>query len=60
MTALTTMLCDNESAQKVVRNPVYPSSIEHTDIPHQFVREIYNNSEIHIEYLEKENMPNEN
>jgi hypothetical protein len=50
-------MCDSQSAQKLVRNPVYHSRTKHIDIRHHFVRDVFNSGEIDVIYVKSEDMP---
>jgi hypothetical protein len=42
---------DNQAAQEIVRNPVHHSRSKHTDVRHNFVRELVQEGKIKLEYL---------
>jgi len=50
------LYCDNQGAQKLVKNPVYHSRTKHIDIRHHYVREIYEKKEIDIKYIPTNDM----
>lgn len=52
----TIVYCDNQGAQKLMRNPIYHSRSKHIDIKHHYVREIYQRGEIDVKYLATSNM----
>ena len=56
-TAPNNTMCDNQSAQKLVWNPVHHSCTKHIDIRHHFVRDIFEDGEIDVKYIASEKMP---
>ena len=55
--ARTTLFCDNQSAGKLVKNPVYHARSKHIDIRYQFVRHAYDQRAIDVEYIPTTEMP---
>lgn len=47
---------DNQSAQKLVYNPVYHNRTKHIDIKYHYVREIVNKNYVKIEYMATQEM----
>ena len=45
------LMCDNMSAQKLGKNPVYHSRSKHIDVKHHFVREMLTEGTIKLEYV---------
>ncbi|CAK9800955.1 Retrovirus-related Pol polyprotein from transposon TNT 1-94 [Anthophora plagiata] len=52
-----TVYCDNQGAQKLMRNPVFHARTKHIDIKHHYVREAHQNGIIDVEYLPTNEMP---
>lgn len=52
----TTIYCDNQSAGKLVKNPIYHARTKHIAIRYHFVRDAYENKEIEIIYLPTNSM----
>lgn len=47
---------DNQSAQKLAKNPVFHNRSKHIDVRHHFVREAVKNRQIDLEFVPTENM----
>ena len=45
------LLCDNQSAISISKNPVFHSRTKHIKMREHFIRELVKNKEIVIEYL---------
>lgn len=56
VTGMTTIYCDNQSAQKLMKNPVYHSRSKHIDIRYHYVREIFQNGDIDVRYISTQEM----
>ncbi|XP_043471732.1 secreted RxLR effector protein 161-like [Leptopilina heterotoma] len=52
----TIVYCDNQGAQKLMRNPIYHSRSKHIDIKYHYVREVYKNGDIDVKFLASSNM----
>ena len=50
----TTTFCDNQGAQKLVKNPIYHSRKKHIDIRHHYIRETYEKAIIDPQYPTKD------
>lgn len=50
----TILLCDNQSAIAMAKNPVYHSRTKHIAIKHHFIREVVEEGEIQLKYCESE------
>ena len=50
-----TLLCDNESAIEISKNPVQHSRTKHIDIRHHFIRDLVEKEIINIKYISTEN-----
>jgi hypothetical protein len=48
------LLCDNESAMKIDKNPVLQSQTKHIDIRHHFLREKEANGDIALQNVRSE------
>lgn len=46
-----TILCDNQSAIKLVKNPVFHNKTKHIDIRYHFIRDLYEYKSIEILYV---------
>jgi hypothetical protein len=53
----TEIHCDNQSAAKLVQNPVFHGRTKHIDIRHHYVREIFQKGIIGIHYMPTNQMP---
>lgn len=51
----TTLYVDNQSAIKLVKNPVFHKRTKHIDIRYHFIREKTESKEIKVEYVPSEN-----
>lgn len=47
---------DNLSAQQLIKNPVYHARSKHIDIKYHYVREVYKNNEINLNYVPTNDM----
>lgn len=52
----TLMMCDNQGAIALAKNPVYHSRTKHIDVQHHFVRENVEKGVIRLEYCPTEDM----
>ena len=52
----TTINNDNLGAQQLVRNPVYHARTKHIDIKYHYVREIFKNKLIDLQYVQTQDM----
>jgi hypothetical protein len=50
--SIVPLLCDNESAVKIAKNPVLHSRTKHIDIFHHFLREKEANGDIALQMLD--------
>ena len=50
----TPILCDNQSAIAMTKNPVYHSRTKHIAIKHHFIREVVEDEEIQLKYIKTE------
>jgi hypothetical protein len=48
------LLCDNESAVKIAKNPILHSRTKHIDIRHHFLREKEANGDIELQNVKSE------
>ena len=51
----TPLLCDNEGAIRLVKNPEFHQRTKHIDIKYHFIREKHQDKEIEIVYTSTEN-----
>ena len=51
------IMSNNQSAQKLMQNPVYHSPIKHTDIHNHLVWNVFDEKENDIKYISSKNMP---
>lgn len=47
----TIVYCDNQGAQKLMRNPIFHSRTKHIDIRHHYVREVFQRGELNVKYI---------
>ena len=47
---LTQLMCDNQSAIQMTKNPIFHKKIKHIDIQYHFVRDLVQQGVIEIEY----------
>ena len=52
----TIVYCDNQGAQKLMRNPIYHSRTKHIDIKHHFIREVFQRGELDVKYTATDQM----
>ena len=52
----TVVYCDNQGAQKLMRNPVHHARTKHVDIRHHYVREVFERGELNVEYISTNEM----
>lgn len=52
----TTIYCDNQGAQKLMRNPMYHSCTKHIDIQHHYVRNVFQSEKLDVSYVPTEHM----
>ncbi|XP_053956123.1 uncharacterized protein LOC128861765 [Anastrepha ludens] len=50
----TTIMCDNQSAQFLVKNPIVHQRSKHIDIRYHYLRDKYHGNELNIEYVPSE------
>ena len=48
--------CDNQSAIKISKNPVYHSRTKHIDVHYNYVKDMINNNEVTLKYCKTEDM----
>lgn len=53
----TTIFCDNQGANELTRNPVHHSRTKHIDIRHHYIREVYQQGAVNVEYMPSTQMP---
>jgi hypothetical protein len=53
----TVIHCDNQSALKCAKNPVYHAQTKHIGIQHHFVREQVTTSEIQVQFIPTKDQP---
>ena len=53
----TKIYCDNQSAAKLVQNPMFHGRTKHIDVRHHYVREIFQQGIIGICYMPSNEMP---
>lgn len=51
-----TVYCDNQGAQKLMRNPMYHSRTKHIDIRHHYVRDVFQSGKLDVSYIPTERM----
>lgn len=52
---LLLVMCDNQSAIQLIKNPVFHHRTKHIDIRYHFIRELQENGEINVNYVSTEN-----
>ena len=53
----TKIYCDNQSAAKLVQNPVFHSHTKHIDVRHHYIRQIFQQGIFGICYMPSNEMP---
>lgn len=53
----TTIYCDSQGAQSLMRNPVHHSRTKHIDIRHHYIRELYKKGVVNVRYISTTDMP---
>lgn len=52
----TAVYCDNQGAQKLMKNPVFHQRTKHIDIKHHYVREVFQRRDLDVKYIASSEM----
>lgn len=52
----TIVYCDNQGAQKLMRNPIFHQRTKHIDIKHHYVREVFQRGDLDVKYVASSQM----